>query len=80
MPGTKIEMVKHLQLLVRNIDEKAILESEDKFYWVANKTVLLKMDAVKLAKRARKEGIQSMIDLYSKYQMGGKIVGKNGAI
>jgi hypothetical protein len=69
----KIDLANHLQSLVNNVDEKAFLESEDKFYWIVNKKVLLNLTPEKMAKRSTKYGLEYMIKLYSKYQLGGKL-------
>lgn len=68
----KLEMAMHLQDLVNNVDEKAFLDSDDRFYWIVNKKVLLNIDAKKLAYRSSKHGLEYMINRYSKYQKGGK--------
>lgn len=69
----KIDIIHHLLKLVKNVDEKAFLESDDKMYMIINKNKLLSLTPEQLAKRSSKEGLDYMITLYTKYQLGGKL-------
>jgi hypothetical protein len=65
----KVDIAKHLIKLVKNVDEKAFLESEHKMYMIVNKERLLSLTPEQMAKRSSKEGLDYMITLYTKYQL-----------
>jgi hypothetical protein len=68
----KIELATQLKSLVSNVDEKSFLESDDKNYLIVNKKRLLRLTPEQMTHRSSKEGLEFMVNLYNKYQLGGK--------